>query len=338
MRFGLWYHLRNPAQWKQPAGQLYAETLAQIVGAEALGYDSVWTSEHHFVEDGYLPSSLLFLAAVAARTSRMRLGTLILLLPLHHPLRVAEDAAVLDLISNGRVDLGVAAGYRVEEFEAFQVPHKERGSRMDEALSILHGAWTDGPFSHQGKAYAFRDVNVTPKPLQRPLPVFMGGQSKAAIRRAARHGCHLLPSSTTEFNLVEVYHDALREYGRNPANYRIKCFRPVYCCKDRERGWVEVKAHYLYQHNLYRRWYREAGDSDAGELTNPDGLPRSSYIVGTPDDCERAIRELHRDVPFDEFIFWASPPGFPIDRSTQSVELFAREVIPRFAAGAGTSA
>ncbi|MBA3887799.1 MAG: LLM class flavin-dependent oxidoreductase [Acidobacteria bacterium] len=333
MRFGLWYHLRNPTPWKQPSVQLYADTLAQIEAAEPLGYDSVWTSEHHFVEDGYLPSSLLFLAAVAARTSRVRLGTLILLLPLHHPLRVAEDAAVLDLISNGRVDLGVAAGYRVEEFEAFQVPHKERGARMDEGLAILQGAWADGPFSHEGKAYSFRDVNVTPKPLQKPVPIFMGGQSRAAIRRAAKYGCHLLPSSTTEFNLVEVYHEALREHGRDPADFRIKCFRPVYCCEDRERGWDEVKAHYLYQHNLYRRWYREAGDSDAGELTNPDDLPRSSYIVGTPDDCERAIQDLHRDVPFDEFMFWASPPGFPIEQSTRSVELFAREVIPRFAGG-----
>ena len=124
MKFGIWYHLRNPERWKQPAQDLYRKTLDQIVAAEKLGYDSVWVSEHHFTDDGYLPSSLLFLAAVAARTTRIRLGTLILLLPLHHPLRVAEDAAVLDILSNGRVDLGVAAGYRVEEFEAFEVPHK----------------------------------------------------------------------------------------------------------------------------------------------------------------------------------------------------------------------
>jgi probable F420-dependent oxidoreductase len=331
VRFGLWYHLRNPKPWERPAAGLYGDVLAQIQAAEELGYDSVWTSEHHFVEDGYLPSSLLFLAAAAARTRRVRLGTLILLLPLHHPLRVAEDAAVLDIISQGRLDLGVAAGYRIEEFDAFQVPHGERGARMDEGLAILQRAWADAPFSHTGKAYQFRDVNVTPKPVQKPLPLFMGGQSRAAIRRAARFGCHLLPSSTTEFNLVEVYHAALREQGRDPADFKIKYFRPLYCCDDRERGWDEVKHHFLYQHNLYRRWYREAGDSDAGELTNPDDLPRASYIVGTPDDCEAAIRAMQKDVPFDEFIFWACPPGFSMERSTRSVELFAREVMPRFA-------
>ena len=106
MKFGIWYYLRNPERWKQPAQGLYRKTLDQIVAAEKLGYDSVWVSEHHFTDDGYMPSSLLFLAAVAARTTRIRLGTLILLLPLHHPLRVAEDAAVLDILSNGRVDLG----------------------------------------------------------------------------------------------------------------------------------------------------------------------------------------------------------------------------------------
>lgn len=331
MKFGVWYHLRNPAPWRRDPGKLYAATLDQIVVAEELGYDSVWTSEHHFTEDGYLPSSLLFLAAAAARTSRVRLGTLILLLPLHHPLRVAEDAAVLDLISGGRLDLGVAAGYRVEEFEVFGVPHAERGSRVEEGIEVLRGAWAEGPFTYEGKHFRYRDVNVTPKPLQQPHPpLWMGGQSKPAIRRAARLGCHLLPSSTTDFDLVRFYHDALRQHGRDPADYRMKCFRPLYCTADGARGWEEVKSHLLYQHNLYRRWYRQAGDSEAPELSNPDDLPRQTYIVGTPDDCERAIRELQQQLPFDEFVFWSHPPGFPVERATASLELFAREVIPRF--------
>src|SRR5260370_784838 len=164
MKFGVWYHLRNPDRWRQPPAMLYAQTLDQIVAAETLGFDSVWTSEHHFVDDGYLPSTLLFLAAAAARTRRMRIGTLILLLPLHHPLRVAEDAAVLDLISGGRLDLGVAAGYRVEEFEVFRVPHGDRGRRMSEALAILQGAWGDGPFSFEGRDFQYHSVNVTPQP------------------------------------------------------------------------------------------------------------------------------------------------------------------------------
>jgi len=330
MRFGVWYHVRNPERWHQPADLLYAQTLDQISRAEALGFDSAWVSEHHFTEDGYLPSTLLFLAAVAARTRQMRLGTLVLLLPLHDPLRVAEDAAVLDLISGGRLDLGIAAGYRTEEFEVFGVPHRERGRRMDQAIPILQGAWADGPFSFQGPDFQHDGVNVTPKPLQRPgPPLWMGGQSRAAIRRAARFGCHLLPSSTTEFDIRATYDDALREFGRDPAQYRIKTFRPLFCADDPERAWDELKEHYLYQHNLYRKWYREAGDSSAPDLTSADQLPRQNYIVGTPDECAAAIRALHAEMPFEEFIFWTHPPGFPVERAMPSLELFRQKVVPQ---------
>jgi probable F420-dependent oxidoreductase len=330
VRFGVWYHFRNPPRWSIPWDRLYSETLEHIVHAEELGYDSVWTSEHHFAEDGYLPSSLLLLAAVASRTRTVRLGTLVLLLPLHHPLRVAEDAAVLDILSGGRLDLGVAAGYRVEEFRGFQVPHGERGKRMDEAVEILQRSWSGAPFSFSGSYYRFENLNVTPKPLQNPIPLYMGGQSRAAVERAGRFGCHLLPSFTGEFDLLAAYHQALRQNGRDPAQYRIKCFRPLYCCEDPRRGWAEIREHYLYQHNLYRRWYREAGDATAPELSHPDQLPRTSYIVGTPDDCARAIETVSAEAPFDEFIFWAVPPGFSLAKSRASLELFAREVMPRF--------
>jgi probable F420-dependent oxidoreductase len=330
MKFGVWYHLRNPDRWRRDSRELYARTLDQIGDVEALGFDSVWVSEHHFTDDGYLPSCLVFLAAAAARTQRVRLGTLILLLPLHDPLRVAEDAAVVDIISGGRLDLGVAAGYRVEEFDVFGVPHNQRGKRMDQALAVLQGAWADGPFSFEGPDFRFRDVNVTPKPLQRPgPPLWMGGQSRAAIRRAARFGCHLLPSSTTEFDVTATYHAALREHGRDPSAFRIKCFRAMYCSEDPDRAWNELKEHFLYQHNLYRRWYREAGDSEAPDLASADDLSRDSYMVGTPDQCADTIRKLHRQMPFDEFIFWAHPPGFPVERAAESIELFSRKVIPQ---------
>ena len=330
MKFGLWYHFRNPAPWRRPWEHLYAEVLEQIAWADELGYDSMWTSEHHFVDDGYLPSSLVRLAAVAARTERMRLGTLILLLPLHHPLRIAEDAAVVDVLSGGRLDLGVSVGYRVKEFEGFETPHNRRGKVMDEAMQILTRAWQPGAFSFHGEYWSFDDVDVTPKPLQDPMPVWMGGQSMPAIRRAARFGCGLLPSSTTPFDIETAYHGALRAAGRDPADFSMKGFRPLYCCEDAEQGWREIREHYLYQHNDYRRWYREAGDSDSPDLEDPEKLPRDTYICGTPDDCEAAIRELRTQFPFDEFVFWAFPPGFPVQKATRSIQLFHDEVIPRF--------
>ena len=328
MKFGLWYHLRNPPQWRQSWHDLYADALDQIGSAETLGFDSIWTSEHHFVEDGYLPSTLLFLAGAAGRTRRVRLGTLVLLLPLHDPIRVAEDTAVLDLLSGGRVDLGVGAGYRVGEFEGFGVPHCERGKRMDEAVEILQRAWKEGSFSFKGKFFEYDDLDVTPKPLQEPLPLFMGGGSKPAMRRAARLGCHLLPPPNRE--LIDLYHDELKKNGRTPDDFRIKLFQPMYCCEDPELGWKEVREHYLYMHNWYRRWYVEAGDGTASELMDPDDLSRDTYFVGTPDACASVIQKMQEDFNFDEFIFWARPPGLAWEKSTRSVELFAREVIPRF--------
>ncbi len=330
MRFGVWYHFRNPSAWSRPWGELYPAILDQITLAEELGYDSMWTSEHHFIDDGYLPSSLTMLAAVAARTQRMRLGTLILLLPLHHPLRVAEDAAVVDILSGGRLDLGVAVGYRVKEFEGFEVSHERRGRVMDEAMEILTRAWQPGPFSFHGEYWNFDDLEVTPKPLQSPMPLWIGGQSKPAIRRAARFGCGLLPSSTTPFDVQKAYHDALRSAGRDPADHSMKCFRALYCCEDAEHGWREIRDHYLYQANDYRRWYREAGDAVDPDLEDAEQLDRGNFICGTPNDCEAAIRRLREQIPFEEFVHWAFPPGFPVDKASRSLELFAREVMPRF--------
>ena len=331
MKFGVWYHLRNPQTWRKSPADFYRETLDQIEKVEALGYDSIWVSEHHFTNDDYLPSSLLFLAAVAARTSRVRLGTSVLLLALHHPLRVAEDAAVLDLISGGRLDLGIAAGYRVEEFEGFQVPHKERGQRIEEAIQILQGAWKDESFSHWGRFFSFDNLTVTPKPIQPGgPPLWMGGQSRTAIRRAARLGCNLLPTSVGEAPMVAEYRAALRDFGRDPSQYRVKCCQSLFCTPDPERSWSELKVHFLYQHNLYRRWYKASGDSDASELDSADALPRENYVVDTPDRCASAIRAVKEKLQADEFVFWSGPPGYPIDKATSSLELFAREVMPRF--------
>ena len=135
MQFGLIYDFRNPKRWERPFPALYAEQLEQIAYAEQLGFDSVWITEHHFVEDGYTPSVLTMAAAIAVRTRRIRIGTWVLLLPLHHALRVAEDAATVDILSGGRLDLGMGLGYRVEEFAALGVDRRQRGRRRPRASS-----------------------------------------------------------------------------------------------------------------------------------------------------------------------------------------------------------
>ena len=199
LSFGLWYDFRNPAPWRRPWQRLYQETLEQVAWADSLGFDSVWLSEHHFTDDGYLPALFPMLAALATRTSHMRLGTAVLLAPLHHPLRLAEDAAVVDVLSGGRLELSVAPGYRAEEFALLGVRRAERGRRTDETIEIVKAAWRAQRFSYRGSCFRFEDVVVTPPPLQRPHPpIWVGGSSQAAARRAARHGCHFFPTPTRQ--------------------------------------------------------------------------------------------------------------------------------------------
>ena len=135
LRFGLWYDFRNPSG--RSFEDFYAETLDQIVWAEELGYGSVWLTEHHFVDDGYTPSPLVIGGALLARTTRLHMSTSLMLLPLHDPIRLAEDAATLSILSRGRFDLGLGLGYRKGEFTGFGIPARERASRMNEALPIL---------------------------------------------------------------------------------------------------------------------------------------------------------------------------------------------------------
>ncbi|MGE5596321.1 MAG: LLM class flavin-dependent oxidoreductase, partial [Hyphomicrobiales bacterium] len=214
VRFGLWYDFRNPPAWRRPLASLYAETFEQIRWAETLGYDDIWTTEHHFVDDDYAPSLLPICAAIAAQTTRVRVGTAVLLLPLHDPVRIAEDAAVVDAISGGRLDLGVGLGYRVAEFAAMNIPTRQRGRRMDEALKLIRRAWSGGTFSFEGEFYRYTNIDVTPKPVQAPMPLWVGGISEPAARRAARLGTGFQAGAGAD--MVPAYLDECARLSRAP--------------------------------------------------------------------------------------------------------------------------
>jgi probable F420-dependent oxidoreductase len=333
LSFGLWYDFRNPEPWRQSWPRLYRETIEQAAWAESLGFGSVWLSEHHFTDDGYMPSLFPMLAALAMRTTRVRLGTAVLLAPLHHPLRLAEDAAVVDVLSGGRLDLGVAPGYRAREFALLGVSRAERGPRTEETIEVVKAAWGGRPFSYRGRCFQFTDVVVTPPPLQRPHPpLWVGGGSRASAERASRHGCHFLPDAGAPTKLYELYRAQLAAYGHDPGRFSIATTRAVYVCEDPERGWQEVKEHYLYMARRYQLWSTTSdGEEPDGSLDQADELSRENYLVGTPDMIAAAISRLRREFPFDQLIFWARPPGLSLERSSRSLELFAQQVLPRFA-------
>lgn len=324
-RLGVWYDFRNPARWRQPWPSLYRELLDQAAHAEQLGFASIWLSEHHFSDEGYLPSLSAVLGALAMRTSRARLGTAVLLAPLHHPLRLAEDLAVIDQLSGGRLDVGLAPGYKPSEFAVLGVPKHERGRRTDETIEILQRAWTGKPFSHAGRHFRFDEVVVAPPPVQQPgPPIWIGGSSLAAASRAARYGVNFMPDSGAG---QDVY-DAYRAQAAGPP--RVATNRVLFAAESTEKAWEICGPHLLYQFNEYRRWFSQAGDDDAhgAELLDPAVLSPEHYYVGTPDDILAKIQESQHRLAYEELIFWARPPGMPIDQSTASLELIAQHVLP----------
>jgi probable F420-dependent oxidoreductase len=327
-RLGVWHDFRNPPRWRVPWPQLYRETLQQAVYAEELGYDSIWLSEHHFTDEGYLPCLPAALGALAASTTRVRLGTAVLLAPLHHPLRLAEDLAVVDQLCAGRLDVGLAPGYKPREFATLGVPKSERGTRTDEAIEILKLAWRGEPFSYAGRHFQFEDVVVLPPPVQQPgPPIWVGGSSLASARRAARHGACFMPDSGAGQDTYDAYRGGL---ATGAASARVATNRVLFAADTRERAWELAGGHLLYQFNKYRQWFSDAGDSDAhgSEQTDYGVLSSDHYFVGTPDDILSAIQASQERLGYEELIFWARPPGMAAEHAAASLELIAKHVLP----------
>lgn len=330
LRFGLWYDFRNPPQWRQDDPALYRAILDQIVRAEALGWDDVWLSEHHFLEDGYTPSMLPLACAIATRTSRMQIGTSVLLLPLHDPVRVAEDAATVDVVSGGRFQLGVGVGYRVEEFVGFDVPRGERAARMDEALSILRRLFDGERFTYEGRHHTYRDIALFPRPVQPRMRLWVGGFSAPAVRRAARLGdAYIAIGPMAEF--VRIYREELEKAGRDPAAHEVAGGHPwLLVSRDPERRWREAEAHLAYQYNGYARWFTDAGMQFFRPVRTRAEMEAQGGFIVTPDEACEKIAAYVRDTGITRYYGWTVPPGLPPSWSDEHLELMAREVMPNF--------
>lgn len=328
MKFGLWYDFRNPL--RQPWSALYGDLLDQIEWADSAGFESVWLSEHHVTDDGYMPSVFVTLAAIAARTRKLRLGTAVCLAPLHHPIRLAEDVAVVDILSGGRVELGLAPGYRPFEFEVLGVPRRERGIRTDEIVEILRLAWAGESFSYSGTVFDLRDVVVQPVPERGPeLPIHIGGSSGAAAVRAGRYGCNFMPDVGTGIDLHRQYRAALAENGFDAGARSITMNGCVFVCDDPDVGRVKVHRSLNYMYQRYDAWEREGDDSEVPAF-EPIDIERLDdlCIVGTPDQVIRRLTTIRDEFSPDRFIFWGRLPTMPIDAANRSLQLFADEVIP----------
>lgn len=341
LRLGLIYDFRNRPDSGISTPDLYAGILDQIVFADQLGYDLIWLTEHHFVEDGYLPSFVPVAGAIAARTSRVRISTDIALLPFHNALRLAEDLAVLDNISGGRMELGVGMGYAEHEFRAFGIPRPRRVSLTEEGLAVLRGAWADEPLDFHGKRYSFDRLPVYPKPVQPGgPPLWLAAQSTPGAQRAARLGLNLLPQGSRA-QVLEPWRDAVAAEGRHPHQHRVGINRSAFVTDDRERDWPDSRAGEIYRAKMYRAWSQSSDDKDLNAWDAEDKIPQD-WVVGDADHVVATLTEFVLEHGITDLVSWGSPPGVDPASRYASIEAFAKDVAPRLranvAAARGTAA
>ena len=326
--FGLWYDFRQ----RLPLGdyaRFYAECLEEIEEGERLGFTGVWLSEHHFVDDGYLPSPLVVAAAIAARTTTMTVGTNVLLLPMHHPLRVAEDAAVADLVSGGRFVLGVGQGYVQHEFEALGFNRKYRPSLFEEGIEVIRRALQEGRTGYRGKRWSFDDLPFEPRP-EGKLPLYIGAFADPAIDRAARLADGFL-ASTGGGAFAETYRkvrSALERHGRADEEFPYVASGVVFVDDDAGRAREIVGPAIAYQRTRYAEWGTDREQPRPSPIREED-LPWERYLVGTPEEVAGALIRLYQEAPYYHLCFWGRLPGVTHEQALQNMRLFSSEVAPR---------
>ena len=332
LTFGYLYDFRNPEQWRRPSADLYSEILDFIAWSESAGFDGAWVPEHHRAEDGYMPSPLVALAAIAARTKTLKLGSAIALAPLYHPVRFAEECAVLDILSGGRLEMALAIGYRRRETEAYGVDFKTRGRRFDEFLEIVQRLWAGETVTFEGQFYTIKDAQLRPETPRGRIPLYLGGFADKALARVAKYADGYFGNE----EVCDVYADKLRAEGKDPAAARIRIQGLfVLAAKDPEKAMEELAPYFLHVNNTYGVWLNEDKASGVGDkaVLKPMSLEdfKASGIlkIFTPGEAVDYFKAMQTRIPVEHFMM-ALPPGLPPSKFVPYAEVFANEVIPAF--------
>src|SRR5437899_9966027 len=333
MKFGLYSSIANPPRGEH-LDRCIDEAIAEAQLAESCGFDSCFFGEHHQDRDGFLPSPLIVATAVAARTQTLRVGTSGILLPLHHPVHVAEDVITLDLVSKGRVILGVGIGYQPADFRAFSVPMEDRAGRFEESIEILRLCWAGDKFSFRGKHYVLEDVQIRPRPYQKSgPPLWIGASIAAAARRAGRIADGFVGTPSTSLAnataLADIYKEAARKAGRVPevVQMRDAWVAPTRADADLVYGPHVMTAYrYYWEHRL-----AEFANMPADTKFTLENLAPDRLILGDPETCVREFQRWQKATGASTFLLrlrHAHSTGPPHEKITDAHRLLAERRLP----------
>ncbi|MBI1885847.1 MAG: LLM class flavin-dependent oxidoreductase [Chloroflexi bacterium] len=346
MKFGTFHLFQKPQGWSDV--DVYRNELDQIRLAEDLGFDAVWLAEHHFQWYGVAADLMVIAGWVAARTQRVRIGTAIVVLPFHHPLRLAEQAAMVDIMSEGRLDFGIGRGYQAAEYAGFGISMDESRARFDECLDVLLKAWTEESFSYEGKYWQVSDVSVLPRPVQQPHPpVYVASwMTPETIKFAAERGFPILSPAGLASDQIKTNHELYRETlaakGRDTSNLELPALVHIYVDEDEERGrQVGIEHSMRYGASLVTlgtpvqkggqlsdqyKHYAEFGDPRRLMKETREEL----QMFGNPDTVARKIEWMRDELDVHYVMCWMNMGGLEQERIIKSMRLFAKEVMPRF--------
>ena len=331
MEFSLLNGVRNHPGSPLPLADLYADYISDAVLAEELGFTRSWYGEHHFRPCQWTGSPMLVATNVAARTERLRVGTAVTLLPFHHPIRVAEDAAVTDILSGGRFDLGVGPGAQYEEFVSFGIDPKEMNQRSWESIDWIRRAFAEpGEFSHQGTYYDIPSMTFTTKPVQDPIPIWWGGMGPRNQQRAAERGFHFIGPYNPG------YDDRLRAAGRDPADHQVSVMVMICVADSADRAWDIAGPGLEYFVNFYETRLDLKGNPAAADKQVTAQQIREGKagfwrgVCGSPDDVIAGLRPLveGRMGRITELALQFRQPGMSTADTQRSMRLFAEHVRP----------
>ncbi len=346
MRFGMLHLFENPID--KTEYQVVKEQLELMVAAEEYGFDSIWPAEHHFTEYGYCASPSLSLAAVASVTKKVRLGTGVVVLPMNHPLRLAEDYAFLDLMSDGRVDFGMGRGYQPLEFQRYGIDQATTRGRFEECVDVIKMAWQDGVVDFHGDYYDFTNVPVRPSPLQTPqIPMWMACLSPESFEMAGDYGHNLLfgsvfgidPETATQRRID--YYRGLARSGHSAEDKQVGCLMMVYVAETKEKAEAEYREVCQWYFNTVAKYLSTEGDKpiktyeayhnlrDVAASADFDMLREAGFVVcGSPDQVVEELTQAQQGYAMTELLCWTRLGGLDNNKVLKSMELMRDRVFP----------